>query len=91
VKKPQYVVSSSGHGSRPEDIIASCEALQGHNLKQENAQKTIKEWEDSFREVELAEKTEGRSGVVGQDEKILEPVKAGKQAPQTRLTGRTYI
>src|SRR4051812_9559582 len=45
--KLQYVLSSSGHGSRPEDIIASCGALQGHVLKvQEDAQKAIKKWED---------------------------------------------
>src|ERR1700739_4684680 len=51
-EKLQYIVSSSGHGSRPEDIIASCEALQGHVLKvQEDAQKTIKKCEDSVRKV----------------------------------------
>jgi hypothetical protein len=56
-EKPQYVVSPSGHGSRHEDIIASCEALRGHVLKvQEDAQKTIKKWEDSVKEAELAEK-----------------------------------
>ena len=60
---------------RLDDIIASCETLQGHVLKvQEDAQKTIKKWEDSVRETELAEK-----------EKILKPVKAGKQAPQPDL------
>jgi hypothetical protein len=56
-EKPQYVVPSSGHGSRPEDIIVSCEALQGYVLKvQEDARQTIKKWEDSVREAELAEK-----------------------------------
>jgi hypothetical protein len=56
-EKPQYVVSSSGYGSHPEDIIASCEALQGHVLKvQEDAQKAIKKWEDSVRKAELAGK-----------------------------------
>jgi hypothetical protein len=80
------VVSPSGHGSRHEDIIASCEALQGHVLKvQEDAQKTIKKWEDSVKEAELAEKRRIAPGWLERDEKILEPVKAGKQAPQLDL------
>ena len=84
-EKPQYVVSSSGHGSRPEDIIASCETLQGHVLEvQEDAQKTTKKW-DSVREAELAERRRVAPGWLDRDEKILEPVKAGKPAPQPDL------
>jgi hypothetical protein len=80
------VASSSGHGSLPEAIIASCEALQGHVLKvQEDEQKAIEKWEDSVREAELAEKRRVAPGWLDRDEEILEPVKAGKQAPQPDL------
>jgi len=85
-EKPQYVVSSSGHGARPEEIIASCKALQGHVQKmQEDAQRTIKEWEDGIKERELAEKRRVAPGWLDRDEKILEPVKAGNQKVQPDL------
>lgn len=85
-EKPQYVVSASGHRARPEDIIASCKALQAHVLKvQEDAQKTIKKWEDGIKEAELAEKRRVAPGWLDRDEKILEPVKAGSQTPQPDL------
>ena len=54
--KLQYVISLSGHGSRHEDIMASCEALQGHVLKMQDRKRPSKKWEDSVREAELAEK-----------------------------------
>ena len=85
-EKPQYVISSSGHGARPEDIVASCKALQAHILKaQEDAQRAIKAWEEGVKEKELAEKRRVAPGWLDRDEKILEPVKAGHQTTQTDL------
>lgn len=80
------MVSSSGHGARPEDVIASCKALQAHILKaQEDAQRTIKEWEEGIKERELAEKRRVAPGWLDRDERILEPVRAGHQATQPDL------
>jgi hypothetical protein len=85
-EKPQYVVSSSGHGARPEDVIASCKALQAHILKaEEDAQRKIKEWDEGIKERELAEKRRVAPGWLDRDEKILEPVRAGHQTTQPDL------
>lgn len=52
---------------------------------QEDAQKIIKEWEEGTKERELAEKRRVAPGWLDRDEKILEPVKAGKQIAQPNL------
>jgi hypothetical protein len=44
-----------------------------------------KKWEDSVREAELAEKRRVAPEWLERVEKILEPLKAGKQAPQPDL------
>ena len=70
------MVSASGHAASPEDIIASCQALQVHIQKtQEDAEKAIKNWETSLREEELAEKRRVAPGWLDRNEKILEPEK----------------
>jgi hypothetical protein len=79
--KPKYVVSASGHSASPDDIIASCNALQKH--VQDNAEaseKTIRDWEDGIKQKELAEKRRVAPGWLDRDEKILEPVKAKDDA-----------
>lgn len=88
--KPRYVVSTSGHGAHPDEIIASCKALQDHIQKtREEAQKTIKEWEEGIKERELAEKRRLAPGWLDRDEKILEPTKAGTgTVNQTNLLDR---
>ncbi|KAL9117591.1 MAG: hypothetical protein Q9187_005872 [Circinaria calcarea] len=73
-EKPKYVVSSSGHAAHPDEIIASCQALQSHLQKlQEDAEETLKEWETSIKERELAEKRRLAPGWLDREEKILEP------------------
>jgi len=79
-EKSKYVVSTSGHAAHPDDIISSCQALQAHlERMQDDAKNTIKEWERSIKERELAEKRRVAPGWLDRDEKILEPTKAGPQ------------
>lgn len=73
-EKPKFIVSSTGHAAHPDDIIASCRALQTHLEKLGvDAQKTISDWENNIRERELAEKRRVAPGWLDSDERILEP------------------
>jgi hypothetical protein len=81
-EKPQYVVSSTGHAAHPDEIIASCRALQSHLQKlQEDAEKAVQQWEEGIRERELAEKRRVAPGWLDREERILEP--------ERRETGET--
>ncbi|KAI9889206.1 MAG: hypothetical protein M1814_005722 [Vezdaea aestivalis] len=85
-EKPQYVVSASGHAAHPDDIIESCRALQRHLQKlQEDADRTLKDWQESIKSQELAEKRRIAPGWLDRDERILEPKKRssieGAKAP----------
>lgn len=85
-EKPKYVTSATGHAAHPDEIIASCKALQAHLQKvQEDAERTLKEWEDGIRQRELAEKRRLAPGWLDREEKILEPEK--KSSDQGRSTG----
>ena len=78
-EKPRYVVSSTGHSAHPDDIIASCQALQKHlQTLQEDAERALKDWEQSIKERELAEKRRVAPGWLDSDEKILEPARAAE-------------
>ncbi|KAL8679015.1 MAG: hypothetical protein Q9186_004671 [Xanthomendoza sp. 1 TL-2023] len=75
-EREKIVVSKSGHTASPEDIIASCQALQAHIEKmQVDAEQTIREWEKNLREEELAEKRRLAPGWLDREEKILQPAK----------------
>jgi len=75
-EKPKYVVSTSGHTYHPDEIVASCRALQAHLQKlQDDAEKAIKEWGEGIKERELAEKRRVAPGWLDREEKILEPEK----------------
>lgn len=85
-EKPKYVTSASGHAAHPDEIIASCKALQAHLQKaQDDAERTLKEWEEGIRLRELAEKRRLAPGWLDREEKILEPEK--KSATQAQSTG----
>ncbi|KAI4149232.1 MAG: hypothetical protein LQ340_004740 [Diploschistes diacapsis] len=72
--KPKYVISQSGHAAHPDDIIASCHALQAHLKKmQDDAENTLKKWQDDIKDRELAEKRRVAPGWLDREEKILEP------------------
>ena len=81
-EKPKYVVASSGHAAHPDEIIASCQALQNHLQKlQDNAENALKVWESSIKERELAEKRRVAPGWLDREEKILEPEKKHVEGP----------
>ncbi|CAM1508019.1 Fc.00g048670.m01.CDS01 [Cosmosporella sp. VM-42] len=72
--KPKYVISGSGHAAHPEDIIASCRALQSHLSKmQEDADRELREFEERIKERELAEKRRVAPGWLDSEARILEP------------------
>ncbi|KAL6805610.1 hypothetical protein THARTR1_06168 [Trichoderma harzianum] len=76
--KPKYVVSNSGHAAHPDDIIASCRALQAHISKmQEDAERDLRELEERIRERELAEKRRLAPGWLDSDARLLEPERTG--------------
>lgn len=89
-EREKIVVSKSGHAASPEDIIASCQALQAHIQKmQEDAERTIREWETKLKEEELAEKRRVAPGWLDRDEKILQPTRMLNQDdPSTGLANR---
>ncbi|KAK5993743.1 hypothetical protein PT974_07180 [Cladobotryum mycophilum] len=72
--KPRYVVSTSGHAAHPDDIVASCRALQAHVTRmQEEAERDLRELEERIRERELAEKRRLAPGWLDSDARLLEP------------------
>lgn len=75
-EKRQYIISARGHTAHPDDVIASCEALQNH-LKRSSvdAERTIQKWEDGIKKRDLAEKRRVAPGWLDREEKILEPTK----------------
>lgn len=80
--KTRYVVSSTGgHVAHPDEILASCQALETHLKKtMTDAERTIKEWEESIRQRELAEKRRLAPGWLDRDEKLLQPEAASSLA-----------
>lgn len=74
--KPKYVVSSSGHAAHPDEIIASCKALQTYIQKvQDDADRELKSWENAMAARDLAEKRRVAPGWLDSDARILEPEK----------------
>ena len=70
----KFVVSPTGHAAHPDEIIASCRALQSHLDKiQSDAERAIREWEEGWERRELEEKRRLAPGWLDRDEKILEP------------------
>lgn len=79
-EKSKYVVSSSGNAAHPDEIIASCKALQSYIQKvQDDADKELKAWEESIAARELAEKRRVAPGWLDSDARILQPEKRPAQ------------
>ncbi len=73
-EKTQYVISSSGHAAHPDDIIASCKALQAYIQKvQDDADKELKAWDEYLAAKDLAEKRRVAPGWLDSEARILEP------------------
>ncbi|EEP78927.1 conserved hypothetical protein [Uncinocarpus reesii 1704] len=92
-EKPRYVVSSGGHAAHPDDIIASCQALQDHiNKLRAETEAKIREWEEENQARELAEKRRVAPGWLDREEKLLQPVhtstKPGAHAEANILEGQ---
>ncbi|WEW56017.1 hypothetical protein PRK78_001452 [Emydomyces testavorans] len=81
-EKPRYVVSSGGHAAHPDEIIASCQALEDHMRKLKlEGETTIREWEESNNARELAEKRRVAPGWLDREEKLLQPIHASPKSP----------
>jgi hypothetical protein len=82
--QPAYVVSqATGHAAHPDQIIASCHALQAHLAKlQDDAMNTVQKWQDGIKERELMEKRRVAPGWldVDQTSRMLVPERAGGEA-----------
>ncbi|KAK7544884.1 uncharacterized protein J3D65DRAFT_40129 [Phyllosticta citribraziliensis] len=76
--KSAYVVSSSGHAAHPDDIIASCRALQTHLTQLiDDTRSVVGKWDEQLRERDLARKRQIAPGWLDQDVKMLEPERKG--------------
>ncbi|KAL2067607.1 hypothetical protein VTL71DRAFT_2032 [Oculimacula yallundae] len=72
--KTKYVMSTSGHAAHPDDIIASCKALQAYIQKlQDDADRELKAWEEHHAARDLAEKRRVAPGWLDSEARILEP------------------
>lgn len=88
-EKSRYVVSLSGeHAAHPDEVLASCRALESHLKKaQDDARASIKVWEDSIKERDLAEKRRVAPGWLDREEKLLQPSRA--TTTTTTTTGKS--
>lgn len=78
-QKPKYIISpSSGHAAHPDDIIASCQALQAHVAKlQSDAGAELKALEERIKKRDLAEKRRVAPGWLDSEARLLEPERKG--------------
>lgn len=77
-EKVRYVVASSGHAAHPDDIAASCRALQAHLIRtRDEAERTLRDLADRLRARELAEKRRVAPGWLDSDARLLQPERSG--------------
>lgn len=76
--KPRYVVSQSGHAAHPDDILASCRALQAYvSTLHADSERALRDLDDRIRARELAEKRRVAPGWLDSDARLLEPERKG--------------
>lgn len=91
-EKAQYVVSASGHAAHPDEIIASCKALQAYIQKvQDNADQELKAWQDAIDARELAEKRRVAPGWLDSDARILEPLRKADASTREMEMGQRNL
>jgi hypothetical protein len=75
MQQAAYVISqNTGHSAHPDQIIASCHALQAHLQKmQDDAVATMQKWQGGIKERELMEKRRVAPGWLDMDQKMLVP------------------
>lgn len=72
--QPAYIVSATGTTATPDQILSSCLALQSHLTQlEQDARKTLKEWEERRKAADLAEKRRVAPGWLDGEVKILRP------------------
>ncbi|XXH00495.1 hypothetical protein Hte_006841 [Hypoxylon texense] len=77
-EKVRYVVASSGHAAHPDDIAASCRALQVHLVRtRDDAERTLRDLAERLRARELAEKRRVAPGWLDSDARLLQPERSG--------------
>lgn len=80
-KPPRYVISQSGHAAHPDDIIASCRALQSYVATlQRDSERELLELDERIRARELAEKRRVAPGWLDSEARLLEPERKGEKA-----------
>ncbi|KAL8306234.1 hypothetical protein RB597_003213 [Gaeumannomyces tritici] len=89
-EKPRYVVSATGRAAHPDDIVASCRALQEHVARlQADAEAELRALDERIRARELAEKRRVAPGWLDTDDRILEPERRLADGMESlTLTGR---
>jgi hypothetical protein len=86
--KARYVVSPGGHAAHPDEILASCQALEDHIKKlQAEGEVAIREWEESIKQRELAEKRRVAPGWLDREEKLLQPTRRLSQGSSMHSPG----
>ncbi|KAL2131046.1 hypothetical protein VTI74DRAFT_5609 [Chaetomium olivicolor] len=76
--KPKYVVSASGHAAHPDEILASCRALQEHVTQLlAKSQQELAELDEKIKARELAEKRRVAPGWLDSEARMLEPERPG--------------
>ncbi|KAI1768079.1 hypothetical protein GGR53DRAFT_462832 [Hypoxylon sp. FL1150] len=74
----KYVIASSGHAAHPDDIAASCRALQAHVTRtRDDAERALRDLAERQRERELAEKRRVAPGWLDSDARLLQPERTG--------------
>jgi hypothetical protein len=77
---PGYVTSSSGFAAHPQTIIAQNKALLEQIQKQkQDAENHVRDWEQTIRERELAEKRRKAPGYLDTEQYILQPEKKAEK------------
>lgn len=81
--KAKYVISASGHAAHPDDIVASCRALQAHVARlQADAEAELRALDARIRARDLAERRRVAPGWLDSEARLLEPERKASAAEE---------